>query len=1251
MKHGMDISGSTQAGSSTQTGTTNTSDSSLIGPSQLPKKIGSKTAFTGSTQEMSSDGCKPKVFRGAKRLDKTFQSVNAKQSGRTQNPLLPSHASLHLAQLQAQLTLQRLKLAQTAVTSNPAAATVLNQVLSKVAMSQQLFNPLRAASVITAPPNQPGGPPFGPGMPNAGFQASGLPFPAQNPTLGPLVVGGLGCNQNMQNHNPNATILNPFGAVISQASNQQTAVMSLGKPGPPQVPGGFVEFNNNLTLPTSQMCSADAGQVNTHVFPAGMPTVSCSSALPVKISEGHYVSPNHMKTVNQPGFQKDIFVPNSQGQPILGMQPLAFAGEQPINTFQHINQKDVSQNPIPGMAANHQWENPMSFSQNKSDAMPLSNNVWSTGDELYNPEEPTSDSKVNMTYPSPLSRQYHGNQPFSCSQQSKSEEQITGGTSNFPLRVLQPHEINDFNGTTPAQLPHVCSICDKRIFNLKDWDQHVKGKLHIQKCMAFVEGFGATPGKFPKPNDINVSSTATAGAIFNTTGTAIPYMPASLVKPFPQMSTGFCMSTATSKYPQRRSLPGRVVHICNLPEGSCTENDVINLGLPFGKVTNYILMKSTNQAFIEMAYTEAAQAMVQFYKEKSASISGQKLLIRMSKRYKELKLKKPGKNIDSIIHDITSQRGRESLHDMDRYPGERTRSRSPIGHSLSARSHSPSFSSCSSSHSPLGTKRLDWTDEFSDRKASWEWSPHHRREEREDVLWKSRGEEDRDRTEKWEQERKLYARHLDKLSPKSLDERREGSRRSRDRYSKASTPSTIYSSPGYKSREEEHYRKESKSKSHKSHKRVIDMKSKRKENDKARERNSLHNENVSDGVLENDTGKVMESAKEKDPKKRKNCKKADTSGDEEKKDSPSEVQLTEHTVKDGLSSPERDDEKSGETKLEHDRKDKEEIVSNESESDEETWYPCSIEELVTVDEVGDEEDNVIEPDIAELEEAECTQTDEKGSNNSELLPGIGSTVHSENICNVQSNDDCSSMQNNLTETDLELGHKILLSAVCTEDKTDKEESGQNTEVMQHELPKCEHADSPQSTCTPVTTETTNIQAFIRDSKLGENDLVRNYFLNGKEIYGQENGGSNQMGIHINNTNEESSDKCKEHHDAATKDNITLSGQASPGCTEIELAKPQTLSSWEQEDVFSELSIPLGVEFVVPRTGFYCKLCGLFYTSEETAKTTHCRSAVHYRNLQRYLAQLAEESLAQTEGRNIADEEDAGIVPQFEKKKP
>lgn len=47
----------------------------------------------------------------------------------------------------------------------------------------------------------------------------------------------------------------------------------------------------------------------------------------------------------------------------------------------------------------------------------------------------------------------------------------------------------------------------------------------------------------------------------------------------------------------------------------------------------------SHQAFLEMAHVEAAQAMVQYYQLTPAMINNQKLLIRMSKRYKELQLK------------------------------------------------------------------------------------------------------------------------------------------------------------------------------------------------------------------------------------------------------------------------------------------------------------------------------------------------------------------------------------------------------------------------------------------------------------------------------------------------------------------------------------------------------------------------------------------------------------------------------------
>ncbi|XP_024253601.1 matrin-3 isoform X1 [Oncorhynchus tshawytscha] len=44
--------------------------------------------------------------------------------------------------------------------------------------------------------------------------------------------------------------------------------------------------------------------------------------------------------------------------------------------------------------------------------------------------------------------------------------------------------------------------------------------------------------------------------------------------------------------------------------------------------------------------------------------------------------------------------------------------------------------------------------------------------------------------------------------------------------------------------------------------------------------------------------------------------------------------------------------------------------------------------------------------------------------------------------------------------------------------------------------------------------------------------------------------------------------------------------------------------------------PVGLDYLVPRTGFFCKLCNIFYTNENTAKSVHCSSEAHYLNLKR-----------------------------------
>ncbi|KAG7464977.1 hypothetical protein MATL_G00171340 [Megalops atlanticus] len=44
--------------------------------------------------------------------------------------------------------------------------------------------------------------------------------------------------------------------------------------------------------------------------------------------------------------------------------------------------------------------------------------------------------------------------------------------------------------------------------------------------------------------------------------------------------------------------------------------------------------------------------------------------------------------------------------------------------------------------------------------------------------------------------------------------------------------------------------------------------------------------------------------------------------------------------------------------------------------------------------------------------------------------------------------------------------------------------------------------------------------------------------------------------------------------------------------------------------------PVGVEYV--KMGYYCRLCFLFYSNEDTAKKVHCSSLSHYQKLKKHL---------------------------------
>ncbi|XP_070489176.1 RNA-binding protein 20 isoform X5 [Equus przewalskii] len=1044
----------------------------------------------------------------AKLLDKNPFSVS------NANPLLPSPASLQLAQLQAQLTLHRLKLAQTAVTNNTAAATVLNQVLSKVAMSQPLFNQLRHPSVISAPPSHAGVPQHAAAMPSARFPSNALAFSPPGQTRGP------GPSVSLPSQPPNAMVMHPFSGVMPQTPTQPAVLLGLGKPGPTPAAAGFYEYG--------KASSGQAYGSETDGQPSFLPASASTSGSVTY--EGHY---SHSGQDGQAAFPKDFYGPNSQGSHVAG----GFTAEQ------------------------------------------------------------------------------------------------AGGVKG------------------------------------EDWELHVKGKLHTQKCLVFSENagvrcvLGSAEGTLcPSPNSTAVYNPVGNEDYASNLATSYAAVPA---RPFAQSNPAFPSASPGTNFAQRKMGAGRVVHICNLPEGSCTENDVINLGLPFGKVTNYILMKSTNQAFLEMAYTEAAQAMVQYYQEKSAMINGEKLLIRMSKRYKELQLKKPGKTVAAIIQDIHSQRERDMFREADRYGPERPRSRSPVSRSLSPRSHTPSFTSCSSSHSPPGPSRADW----GSGRDSWEHSPYARREEERDPApWRENGEDKRDRTDTWAPDRKHYPRPLDKAE---LDERLEGGRGHREKHPRTGSPNPLHSASGYKSREDGYYRKEPKGKSDKYLKQQQDASARSRRKDEARLRESRHPHPDDPGKEDALEPKIRapDSTKSKQSEKNRTRRPdRDQEGAGDRKESRMAENETGKEEQEGMEerppSVGRQEKEAESFDPENTRTKKEQDWESGSEAEVESWYPTNMEELVTVDEVGEEEDFIMEPDIPELEEIE--PIDQKDKICPEMCPCVTTALHLD-LPKDFTKEGGKTIGNGAAEISLKSPKELPSASTSGPSDMDVETPGLNLDAERkpaecetglslegsgcyeeqakgaegsdaHLAPTLQQMSSPK----PAEERARQPSPFLDDCKARgtpEDGACEGSPLEEKASPPTDTDLQSQACRGV------STPESSRYMEMKTLD------VRSPEYTEVELKQPLSLPSWEPEDVFSELSIPLGVEFVVPRTGFYCKLCGLFYTSEEMAKISHCRSAVHYRNLQKYLSQLAEEGLKETEGAGSPRPEDSGIVPNFEKKKP
>ncbi|XP_069756183.1 RNA-binding protein 20 isoform X2 [Narcine bancroftii] len=1184
-----------------------------------------------------------------KPLEKNPFSISSQLSGGTPNPILPSAASVQLAQLQAQLTLQRLKFAQSAVNSNTAAASVLSQVLTKVAMSQPLFNTL-----IGATSGHAAGCMSGPGLP-----PGGLAYPPQPPGLPPLVAGSMGQGNSLQTQNSSPHRINPFVCMTSQSPAHSGApVISLNKPASLQPLGNFSEYPADFSCKTSSHTYVHDEVMSNqgfHPYSFRGDVSNMSNALPA--------NPGMVKgqqPLNQPNPRFQLDFQKSQAS---RMQPLGYPEEmsasgfpQKPKSFQQVHLTAGSQSQ--GTWAPDQWQNSAHFLQpNRPEFAAQPTDIWTSRgqqlqmrNELYNPEEPTSEGRCMVGRPPHVNRPTNGNQTFSGPQFNSGDRPPPGPPHpHLPERQMQHWELDDFHGLVPSQLPHTCSICDKKVFNLKDWEHHVNGKHHIQNCTAFTENSGIGSNNFARRTNRGLNS---YGASTGLNPSDLPLDGSqSHLRTYPSSSQGF---SASKLFPQRKPGPSRVVHICNLPEGSCTESDVINLGLPFGKVTNYILMRATNQAFLEMAYPEAAQAMVQFYQHKPPAIDEQQLLVRMSKQYKELKLKKPGKNVDSIVSDINSQKEREMQKHLDRFPSERPRSRSPLVQPLSPRmeNHSPSMASCCSSHrsslsprkgnrSPMPITRGERNDGM-ERRGSRDYRFHRRREEEksESVPKNCCGNE----SEKRGHDRKQYLQSSGQSSPLLLEDSGDGYQGYKDKYAKSSLQNPHSK---YKMRNDEDYKKDHKLKSVRCHHSP-------RTKEKGRDAHQWSGKRISSSSQDQTEHKGeldgLTSAAQTDD--------FHAAQDWVERSEQGETSGSEVGEEDGqcftkiCSSPRS--ERLSETEPKRCTKEQSTTCESGSETEGEAWYSGSLEEFVTVDEVGGEDEHFTEVqlEVPEIKESDCTQIEQDGK----------METSSDDLIAKETVIDCRHPSDNLHSTSP--GDQRLMSPTPSlgSDRFSME-SENHAQLMSNSVNQIKQIVAKELQ-NPVDCQSCEISKPLRESELiGQMDTDNQCRPNEsyENVDKQQEHSTKEtveppradQSVASTSIGSPQADEIKKDYSEGI--NREYASQPLQESTATNKQLPLTQQSqlpWDHNNVFSNLSIPLGVEFVEPRTGFYCKLCGLFYITEEVAKTSHCRSFVHYKNLQKYLSQLAEESLKECErGGNPGMEEEVGIIPQFETKNP
>ncbi|XP_063303593.1 matrin-3 isoform X1 [Pelobates fuscus] len=234
-----------------------------------------------------------------------------------------------------------------------------------------------------------------------------------------------------------------------------------------------------------------------------------------------------------------------------------------------------------------------------------------------------------------------------------------------PRGLPSSSNIDDFHGFLPKGFPHICSICDIAAHTKQEWNQHINGPTHRRRCQLLLEIYpewNPDAGRGMADPFMLQKSTNPAPGIL---GPPPPPPPPLHMGGGPEGGRGGHrghlgnedMSRERHMQKGRQEL-SRVVHILDFQRGKSLRYQLLKLAEPFGTITNHLILNKINEAFIEMSTSDDALAVVDYYRNNPAIVLGQPVRVHMSQKYKRIKKpevkteekSEPKPDVGKVIH-------------------------------------------------------------------------------------------------------------------------------------------------------------------------------------------------------------------------------------------------------------------------------------------------------------------------------------------------------------------------------------------------------------------------------------------------------------------------------------------------------------------------------------------------------------------------------------------------------------------------